>query len=148
MPDPSRRGAALEILRPRTERSRAARPTETPVHLRLPIAPRTKWQVKPDREHRVINLCYPPISTCNPPERCNSDKHNTPLLQHSNTPTAHVAGIENSLSAVAQAPCRHPPNVGLASEARSTTRASAKAEGRRERGSDEQDRSTDQRISG
>ena len=42
-------------------------------------------------------------------------------LRYSSTPSLRAAEFEDSLSAVAQSLCCHPLNVGLASEARSTT---------------------------
>ena len=54
------------------------------------------------------------------------------LLQNSRTPSLRSTGFEDSLSAVAHGLCCQPLEVGLASEARSTTKESAKAEGRDE----------------
>ena len=44
------------------------------------------------------------------------------VLQHSRTPSLRVAGFEDSLSDEAYTLCCQPLEVGLASEARSTTR--------------------------
>jgi hypothetical protein len=56
------------------------------------------------------------ISISNPLRECFSD-----LAQYSNTPTLRVAGFEDSLSDEAHGICYQPLEVGLASEARSTT---------------------------
>ncbi|MGA7126783.1 MAG: hypothetical protein WBZ19_10790, partial [Chthoniobacterales bacterium] len=48
------------------------------------------------------------------------------LLQHSNTPVLRATGFEDSLSDEAHALSCQPLEVGLASEARSTTRTLAK----------------------
>ncbi len=53
------------------------------------------------------------------------------VLQHSHTPSLRVTGFEDSLSDEAHGLCCQPLEVGLASEARSTTGTLAKAEGRR-----------------
>jgi len=54
----------------------------------------------------------------------------TPSHDHAITPSLRVAGFEDSLSAIAHALWCHPLKVGLASEARSTTKPLATAEGR------------------
>ena len=56
------------------------------------------------------------ISISNPLRECFSD-----LAQYSNTPALRVAGFEDSLSDEAHGICYQPLEVGLASEARSTT---------------------------
>ncbi|MGA7126073.1 MAG: hypothetical protein WBZ19_07200, partial [Chthoniobacterales bacterium] len=53
------------------------------------------------------------------------------VLQYSNTPSLRVTGFEDSLSDEARGLCCQPLEVGLASEARSTTGTLAKSEGRR-----------------
>ncbi|MGA7125928.1 MAG: hypothetical protein WBZ19_06465, partial [Chthoniobacterales bacterium] len=49
---------------------------------------------------------------------------------HSHTPSLRVSGLEDSLSDEAHGLCCQPLEVGLASEARSTTGTWAKSEGR------------------